>query len=375
MQTRRSGFTFRGHIPRAPGLLLRSALLTLVVSVSAEAQGQNQIVGLGFPISELQTDLNLPIVAPGGVLNLYTPPLGVPDAVANQTPLPNSLSGVSVLVRVLGAQDATGYPASLPILRVQTVKVDQLPGGAYCSVIPGPTPVLCSFSQITVEIPTERVCAPSPVGGLPYPTSCPVTWSDWPPMLVLNVKANGVTGPDMAVQVRDVWSHLLSSCDPILGLPRTGSTADVRSGICNQLVTHADGTLVSDDNPARVGETISFYGVGFGVAFSERNVGTGRAPSVPIQRPGGGTLTFRYQAAGPPPFGAFGPRTSTFTETVVREDWVGMVPDFVGLYQVNVTVPPLPDKVYPCGRTYDNGHPGNAQIVGFIDTLYICVQP
>jgi uncharacterized protein (TIGR03437 family) len=379
MQMRRSRFDFPIRSPRTPGLWMRSALLVLATAAGAGAQGQNQIVGVGFPTLEYQSELNLPMVAPGGVLTLYTPPLGVADSVAKEIPLPNSLSGVSVAVRVLGATDSTGYPTSLPILRVESVNLAQLPAGADCANVTGPTPVLCSYSRISVQIPTERVCAPSPLFGLPYPRPCPAPpfFEEFPPMLVLNVKANGVTGPDMPVQVFEGWAHLLNACEPFLDPPAIRVTGDL--GICRYpLVTHADGTLITDDSPARVGETITFYGVGFGVAFSERNVGTGRAPSVPIPRGPGGRVTFRYLASGPPPSGvqagALG--TSTFMQTVVPTDWIGMIPDFVGLYQVNVTVPPLPDKVYPCGRTY-TGHPGNAQILDFdTDTpLYICVQP
>jgi hypothetical protein len=225
-----------------------AALVLGVASSGVLAYGQNQVVSVGFG-----GYANLPTVALGGILTLVTTALGVPDAVATQIPLPTSLSGVSVLARVMGAKDTTGYPASLPILRVYTSNALQMPDGVYCPTVPNS--VYCSNSQITVEIPTEAVCAPGSGSG--PPETCTVSfYHDLPPLLVLNVSVNGVTGPDLPLQVQLSAPHLLNSCDSIFG-PQLSST-------CHPLVTHADGTLVSSSSPARVGETITLYAVGLG---------------------------------------------------------------------------------------------------------------
>jgi hypothetical protein len=252
-----------------PAIHSRWAALVLLLawSANAPAQTQNQIAGFGFTPSFYSPIL--PSVSPGEVLTLFTSPLGVPDAVATQTPWPNSLSGVSVPVQVVGTNDTTGYPGSLPILRVLTETRPTLPStGGPCSAVVGPTPLPCSFSQITVQIPVELVCVLA-VEDLNLHEDCSTAPPAIPPMLVLNIEANGVTGPDLPVQLAG-GGHFLNSCDAIFGLQS--------SSTCHSLVTHADGSLVTGQSPANVGETIVIYGVGgpvdpFFLGSSEEIVG------------------------------------------------------------------------------------------------------
>jgi hypothetical protein len=337
---------------------LYPVLALMAFSPVLPAQGQNQIAGLGFSNS-LQTQL--PTVFPGELVTLFTAPLGVPAAVATQLPLPNTLSGVSVLVRVSGAMDATGYPTSLPIFRIDNISLGALPQGTGCSLVTGPTPLLCSYSQITVEIPVDAVCALTLPDWLAGETTCSQPFHNVPPMLVLNVKANGVTGPDMPVQTGGV-GHFLDSCDSIFG-PHPSST-------CQQLVTHADGSLVSDSSPAKVGETITLWAPG------ETNAPTGYAPTAATGVTNLGLIEFSYPASGS--VFMVSPGSSTTAQTIVNADWWGTVPGYIGLAQINVTVPPRPNGSYQCGGyTYAN-QPGNAQILfpGYPDSAFnICIQP
>jgi uncharacterized protein (TIGR03437 family) len=67
------------------------------------------------------------------------------------------------------------------------------------------------------------------------------------------------------------------------------------------------------------------------------------------------------------------PATSAVSQTVVLPQWVGLIPGYVGLYQVNVTVPPAPAGSYlACGSI------GNVAL-SFVDpsggNVGICVQP
>ncbi len=244
-----------------------------IVSSAILAPGQNQIVTAG----PSRDNAGLQSVAPGEILTLFTTGLNVADAIATQTPLPTSLSGVSVQARVFGAANTAGYPAVLPILSVHSYNVTSFYGS------PCPTgsnvPIVCSSTQVTVEIPTEGVCAPSPAAAPEKPANCsgppPFPVYNVPPLLVLNVIANGLTGPDMPLTVVASYGHPLNSCDPIFQ-PQAAS--------CYDLVTHADGSLVSANgaSPAHVGETISVYAVGLGTG-SGFVVPSGYAPGAPIQ--------------------------------------------------------------------------------------------
>src|SRR5947209_1300477 len=173
-----------------------AAMLLVIPSLGV---AQNQVVGAGFG-SGYYSPVFVTVTA-GEVLTLFTPALNVPDEVADGTPLPTSLSGVSVSVRVAGAKNSAGYPTSLPILRVFTEKLSQLPDGTPCPTEPNSP--MCSRTGITVQIPTEGVCEPTGAGH-PPPENCTAPpFRNMPNALLLNVRANGITGPDFPVQLPD----------------------------------------------------------------------------------------------------------------------------------------------------------------------------
>lgn len=220
----------------------------------------NQIVSgaytlYGFPPDVLK-------VSPNQVLTLFSTVLNVPDAVATQAPLPTTLSGVSVLVRVVGAQDATGYSTALPVLSIFRNIVGIKPSPIDCSSSANANSIYCANTAITVQIPLERVCVPGAV--VPDRDCSHPPFSELPPMLLLNVSANGVTGPDLPVQVVPATPHFLNSCETVLG-PPTPIPPGGPSKTCNPSVIHGDGSFVTTRNPAKVGETISLYATGLGV--------------------------------------------------------------------------------------------------------------
>ena len=340
---------------------LRWAVVVLAATCSNLLAQQNQIVSIGHKAPVSFPYPYSAAVAAGDVVTLFTTAIDVPDAVATQTPLPTTLSGVSVLVRVIGALDTRGYPTSLPILRITRVNMD--PNGT-CKTSPNTT-VFCSHSEITVQIPTEGVCAtPGPV----TPPPCAANTAnppfiDYPPLLILNVKANGVTGPDLPV-AHSGAPHIIESCDAMFGTQPFNS--------CHPLLTHADGALVSAAAPAHVGETITIYATGLGYSPGGPPTGTATAKPGSIQ-PVDGLVGFTYAY----PLEGYGTNVGAQTSTLVTPEWVGYTGGYVGLFQTNVRVPPAPGGVYPPCLQVGTDLGGNTYVVtvAATSTVSICVQP
>jgi uncharacterized protein (TIGR03437 family) len=355
----------RIHSSRTMPRPLLGALAALSLGIGSArlpAQTRNQVANVGFTSTSVAPDL--PTAALGTVLTLFISDLGVPDAVATDTPLPRSLSGVVVAARVVGAIDTTGYPRSLPILRVDTVHRTNFfdGGGPPCT----PADNLgCSYTAVTVQIPTERVCA-QPNGAPPRNCTDPSQFQDLPPLLVLNVESNGYTGPDLSVRVVLASPHLLSSCDSIFGPQSTG---------CAALVSHVDGSLVDVNHPARFGETIILYAVGLG-----SGVPTGQATKDPMPPASFCCASVTFTSMMSLNDSVAGHPWGIQTDTLIRPDYVGLVPGYVGLFQINVRVPPpfnsgsVPASLFRCSS--DLGAATNTSIIlgTGSNSIAICVQ-
>jgi uncharacterized protein (TIGR03437 family) len=184
-----------------------------------------------------------------------------------------------------------------------------------------------------------------------------------PPLLVLNVKVNGVTGPDLPLTVQPGAPHLLNSCDSLFG---PGPYAE-----CHPLITHADGTIVTSGNPARVGEVIALYATGLD-ALNASVAPTGYPVKVPVTTSTGGLiLSYTYASTGPPTSPSHTIEISAKRQILFTEDWAAFVPGFIGLAQVNFTVPQIPDTLRPCSGTYNVALSLTNQAAG---TINMCVQ-
>jgi uncharacterized protein (TIGR03437 family) len=93
------------------------------------------------------------------------------------------------------------------------------------------------------------------------------------------------------------------------------------SGALYGAVTHSDGTLVSPSNPASPGETVVVYATGVGPVDSPQSTGY----------------------ASPPATERFVRTVNTPVVTIAAQMgavfFSGLSPGFVGLYQINVTLP------------------------------------
>jgi hypothetical protein len=311
------------------------------------AQTQSQIVGAGNDIPAPSS-----VAAPGQITTLFVKRLNVPDTRAGRIPLPTTLSGVGVRV----TSQIPNYPEHLPIFSI--VSSD------YC----GGTSA-CPLTYITVEIPTEPVCVPSG----PLPTPC---WST--SSILLTVEVNGVGGQSFPVIITQSQPHIVNACDTIFG--QIG-------GVCYTLLQHADGTFVGDAGYpngkfARPGETITFYAVGLGATVPP--VPTGQAsPVSPLATIGGNALPLIVSyVLSLPPASPAPPIVWMPVGRWIYPFYIGLVPGYVGLYQVNVTLPAELAQAQPfpgsggCPLTVriaiGAGDFGAADGVSHVD---VCVQP
>jgi uncharacterized protein (TIGR03437 family) len=208
-------------------------------------------------------------VAPGSIASIFGAGLtrgvnGIVQAPAG--PLPYSLRGTSVLVN--------GMPA--PIFAIANLNGQE---------------------QINFQVPWEVRGEPIPPQPL-SPTAIVVTAN---PVVSIVVVNNGTVSPAL----RAVYSNL--------------QPAIITTDGTNAVAVHSDYSLVTAQNPARPGDVITLYGVGFGPV----------SPSPATGAPAGGS---------PPP--AINPiptvSINAHNTTVL---FAGLSPGSVGLYQFNIVVP------------------------------------
>jgi hypothetical protein len=255
--------------------------------------------------------------------------------------LPTTLSGLSVAVKVACCNPST-YPTALPIFKVQSE--DDCSGGRGI--------LACPLTDVTVQIPVEPLCIRTS-----FPNSCTIS----PPgAIILTVTVNGTGGQDFPVIVGGSGSHFLNTCDTVLA----------GSGICTWLITHADGSAVTASRPANPGETIVLYAVGLG--FADPSVPTGspaKSPAFSVS-PSFFPLNVSFRVELPPGSPA-PPITYVPMDQYLYPAFVGIVSGYVGLYQVNFSVPAPPAKTHPCASFADTNM--RIQFASTSDYLDVCV--
>jgi uncharacterized protein (TIGR03437 family) len=154
--------------------------------------------------------------------------------------------------------------------------------------------------------------------------------------------------------------HVATTCDANLTIPIAGA-------LCPPLIAHADGSLVTSDQPAHPNELIVLYGFGLGAAPPGLVAGEASpAQSQPI----GSSLHLLVEAANP---------NLSSERRYAPPVFAGLTPGFAGLYQINFSAPapPLPFATTACSDF--NSPNGNVAITvhGQIsaDTASFCVFP
>jgi len=297
--------------------------------------GQNpSVVGAGYSIPGIIR------VSPGQITTVFVsglkPDLTKPQR-ATSLPLPTSLAGISVTIN----QSSPKQSFVAPILIVE-----QLNNCSNGGAPPPPTiPSDCLIGAITIQIPYELTALPIVVGDFSVPSTTELV-----------ITTNGAVSKAFLVSVITDNLHVLNTCDVFPPKQGDGTWVDVttfsNSG-CSSTVTHANGTLVTASSAAKPGETIVIYA--FGLGQTTPAVKTGAATPTPspvlrsdnpfFNRTVGLQFDFRVNA------GPSHPYVNPFAARPIglpAPEFVGLTPDQVGLYQINVKLPDIFPPVDPC---------------------------
>jgi uncharacterized protein (TIGR03437 family) len=311
---------------------------------AAFAQSGAAVVGAGYsaiaPVS----------VAPGQVITIFVTGVGnvSQKITAGKPPLGNTLAGITAEL----VQGNTAIPS--PILAVFPLKDCQFTApGINCASVTG----------VTVQIPFELRAN--------IPGSLAPVFLDY---LQVSDSAGNTAVVSLNAQLDAI--HVLRLQDTVMALDMAQVT-NLGGGI----VTHANGMLVDPQHPAHAGEELVMYLAGLGAVNPP--VATGSASPLPaVPAAGGFALNFDYRPNAPPTPG-----------TVLMNEWfdiapppfAGLAPDFVGVYQVNFKVPPLPPGTLPCVRSLGWGANPFASVLSNLtvtvvgrtsfDGAAICVGP
>jgi uncharacterized protein (TIGR03437 family) len=244
-------------------------------------------------------------VAPGQIATFYvtgtelalvnTPP-GTPPIVTLQQNGKNTLAPIQSVRVVSQCPDATATPVST------------------CG----------SLTAITVQIPYELI--PTCTG------VCPNIAFAIPPLLTISENGQTLTSIELSPLADEV--HVLTACDVALG-PPAPQQPNLTGLPCSPLVTHSNGSLVSAGNPANGGEALTLWAFGLGQTNPAATTGqiSQMAPTAETFN-----LDFNYQINALPAK----PFTGEPDRIPLHPLFSGLAPGYVGLYQVNFTVPPGP---------------------------------
>lgn len=266
-------------------------------------------------------------VAPGQVLTFIAQGVGRnligPVLAPAGVDLPLSLAGISATLQ-------QGANRDVPILSVRPIST--------CVTMSVNTP--CSggtLTAITVQIPFNILayCGEQCGMGLPHQLAPTLLW----------FSENGSPSTMFELIPFATRVHILTGCDTIFPDPTKLPIGIIDTGLpCPPLVTHADGSLVSGQNPARPGEEVVAYATGLGQTNPAAS--TGKIVSGTASTSRGFVLDFNFHLNAGPSKPVYGPAPAPSADRVPA--YTGLTPGFVGLYQINFKVPQPPGDLRPC---------------------------
>jgi len=259
---------------------------------------------------------------------------------------PGQLITVFLAGNVQGAIGATVQNLTAPVLEVLP------PSG--CS-----SQSICSgLTAITIQIPYEL----NPGCGFTNPVCLVVVLTQ------LIVTVDGVAGAPVGLMPLADQVHILTACDTVV--PGASGSAQLDGLPCQPLVTHPDGSLVTMGTPAQGGEEVIAYAVGLGLTTPA--VKTGQTPATATPTAGSFALDFNFR---PNALATKAMLPSVFGPTAPVPLYSGLVPGYVGLYQINFIVPPPPVGVQACSGTVISNLTVSVGGQSSFDGAGICVAP
>jgi uncharacterized protein (TIGR03437 family) len=259
------------------------------------------------------------LIAQGVVGSGYVAPAPVPVAPGQIATfyISGLLTAGTAGAGIVGAtlqQGNTNTPAPIQSLRA----ISQCPDNTATA-----QPSCGSLLAVTVQIPYELV---------PVCPLCARPVSAIPPLLVFSASGQTPTAIELNPLADEV--HVLTACDVALG-PSTPAPLNLTGLPCAPLVTHGNGTLVSASSPANAGEALTAWVFGLGQTTPAATTGQ-PAKMAPAAETFNLDFNYGVNALPTKPF------TGRPDSIPLLPLFAGLAPGYVGLYQVNFTVPPGP---------------------------------
>lgn len=342
--------------------ILRISTCLFAVSLGSLFGQGITLAGAGY------SDPSVIRAAPGQITTLFV--TGLKTVLSSQPvkatslPLPTTLAGISVTLNQTGQQ-----PFPVPLLSVQQMPICS--NGGAPPPLSGFTPD-CLITAITVEIPFELV--------LPNGDNAKA-----PGVAEVTVGENGNVSQAFRIVPISDNLHVINTCD-VFPSPKVISVSQpitTSAPLCASLVTHANGTLITADDPAQPGEEVVIWA--FGLGQTTPTPKTGQASPVPAAVLSSFVyLQFDFRPNATPSRPYVNPLIMAPIPTPAPV-FAGLTPGQVGLYQVNVQLPGTFPAVPRCnvGPATAGGSINLVQsnltidIVGAdsFDGAAICVQP